>query len=269
MAKAFSLASWNVEHFRSDPARAARVLEFLAQQDPDLFALYEVEGREVFSALMKKFPGYTFHITEGEGAQEILVGVRGGISAFFTQRIEFTAGLTSLRPGSLLSVVIGSETYTLLFLHLKSYPTPIGFGVRDDQLERAIDFRKVLDKAAGGAGKANYLFLGDLNTMGLDYPFQKKIDAPTEIQKLDREAAKKKLRRLTKPGPSWRNADTPAGKEGDLDHVVASDHLQFRQFGGFDVALRGWPELATEAQRKKWIGDFSDHALVYFEVQKV
>ena len=39
MAKAFSLASWNVEHFKDDPAeRVARVLAFLQKQKPDVFA---------------------------------------------------------------------------------------------------------------------------------------------------------------------------------------------------------------------------------------
>jgi hypothetical protein len=49
--KLFSVCSWNVEHFRSDPARVSRVISFLKGADggppdiPDIFALYEVEGR--------------------------------------------------------------------------------------------------------------------------------------------------------------------------------------------------------------------------------
>ncbi len=31
---------------------------------------------------------------------------------------------------------------------------------------------------------------------------------------------------------------------------------------------RGWPKLATTAQQDKWIRDFSDHGLLYFEVQR-
>jgi hypothetical protein len=66
MAKAFSLASWNVEHFRSPDSRVGRVVDFLVDLGPpDVFALYEVEGKEVFDALVTKMPGYTFHITEG------------------------------------------------------------------------------------------------------------------------------------------------------------------------------------------------------------
>ena len=73
MAKAFSVASWNVEHFRSQgvSSRVDDVVEFLAEQRPDVFALYEVEGREVFDALTTLMPEYTFHITEGQQVQQI------------------------------------------------------------------------------------------------------------------------------------------------------------------------------------------------------
>ena len=65
MAKAFSLASWNVEHFRNPDSRVDRVVDFLVDLGPpDVFALYEVEGKEVFDELVAKMPGYTFHITE-------------------------------------------------------------------------------------------------------------------------------------------------------------------------------------------------------------
>jgi hypothetical protein len=65
MAKAYSLASWNVEHFRNPDSRVDRVVDFLVDLGPpDVFALYEVEGKEVFDALVAKMPGYAFHITE-------------------------------------------------------------------------------------------------------------------------------------------------------------------------------------------------------------
>lgn len=48
MAKAFSIASWNVEHFKQDPTRVDRVIDFVAAQNPDMLALYEVESKEVF-----------------------------------------------------------------------------------------------------------------------------------------------------------------------------------------------------------------------------
>jgi len=60
MAKAFSVASWNVEHFRGKPQRVARVVDFLRKQKPDVFAALEVEGKGVFDALITQMPGYQF-----------------------------------------------------------------------------------------------------------------------------------------------------------------------------------------------------------------
>ena len=104
MPKAFSVASWNVEHFKNAPRRVGDVIGLLASLDPDVFALYEVEGKDVFAELVAQMPGYQFHITEGPQVQEILVGVRSGLTAFFTQKIEFKAGASAMRPGALLTV---------------------------------------------------------------------------------------------------------------------------------------------------------------------
>ena len=77
MNKVFSVASWNVEHFRnasSDKNRIQRVADFIAGADdgpdvvPDIFALYEVEGKEIFQDFMRKFPEHHFHLTEGQEA---------------------------------------------------------------------------------------------------------------------------------------------------------------------------------------------------------
>jgi len=269
MAKAFSLASWNVEHFKDDLTRVGRIVEFLDEQQPDVFGVYEVEGKDVFDELVTRMPKYQFHITEGPQTQEVLVGVRRTLTAFFTQRVEFKTGNTLLRPGALLTLTIDGSYYSVLFLHTKSSSEPIGLGIRDEQFVRALKFKKVLDDAAGGAGKANFLFLGDLNTMGMKYPFQKDISAEVELKKLDQGAKRRKMRRLTKNHPfSWSNGSGSSFPPSNLDHVVASEHLAFRQFGGADIDVRGWPRLGTAAAQDKWIADYSDHALLYLEVQK-
>jgi hypothetical protein len=145
-----------------------------------MLALYKVESKEVFASVTAKFPGYTFEITEGEESQEILVGVLASLSAFLTQKLEFKSGTTLMRPGAghghrrgqrLLRAFSppGEQQRAARFRFARRY----GPG--------AIKFRKTLDAAAGG--KANYLFLGDLNTMGLDYPYQKAIDSLTELKK--------------------------------------------------------------------------------------
>src|SRR5262249_43242316 len=131
--------------------------------------------------------------------------------------------------------------YAILFLHLASGPDPRGMGLRDDMIERAFDFRKTLDKAEGGEGKAHYIFLGDLNTMGLEYPFNKDIDAATELKKADKygQRAKIQMTRLVKTS----------------DNLTAN------------VSVRGWVDLDTDAQKDKFIKELSDHSLLFFEVR--
>jgi hypothetical protein len=272
MPKAFSLLSWNVEHFKQDPARLPRIVAMLGANDPDVFGLYEVEGKEVFGALSAAMPGYSFHITEGPQVQEILVGVRGGLTAFFTQKVQFRSGVSLLRPGALLTLTIDSQSYPLLFLHTASGDDPRGLGLRDDMLLRACQFRKTLDGAPAGAGRANYLFLGDLNTMGMQYRYVPghNLETAHELAKLTKEAGKVKMRLLTKDEPStWSNGSGSATPPSNLDHVVAAEHLTFRQFGGCDVTVKGWPKEATAAARDQWINEYSDHGFLYLEVQKV
>ena len=267
MAKAFSLASWNVEHFKDDKSRIGRVVGFLEKQNPDVFALYEVEGKEVFSQFTRQMPGYQFHITEGPQVQETLVGVRRTLTAFFTQKVEYKSGIKVLRPGALLTVTVEGEDYSILFLHTKSSSLPIGLGIRDDQFGRALKFKKLLDGLA--KGKANFLFLGDLNTMGMRYPFEKDIDPDLELKKLDLEAKKLGMRRLTKNKPyTWWNGPGSHFKPGDLDHVVASDQLEFKPFDAADIDLRGWPALENESKQAEWIKSHSDHALLYLVIER-
>jgi hypothetical protein len=147
-------------------------------------------------------------------------------------------------------------------------------GLRDDMLERAFEFRRTLDNAEGGNGKARYLFLGDLNTMGMDYPFNRSIDAGIELQKWDRFAGRPKIsmRRLVKThDASWFNGSTSSLPPSNLDHVYASSNLNFKVFPRSDgtsanVSVRGWVDETADAKKDAWIGRFSDHSLLYFEV---
>jgi hypothetical protein len=258
-----------VEHFKDDPRRIDRVIRFLRDQSPDVFALLEVEGKTVFQVLTRTMDRYQFHITEGLQTQEILVGVKNGLTAFFTQRTEFKSGNRYLRPGALLTVTINDEHYNLLFLHTKSGSKPIGLGIRDDQFTRAFKFKKTLDKNPAAGGNAKYLFIGDLNVMGMKYPFQKDIDPRVEIQKLDQDAAKVKMRRLSKNKPAtWWNGPGSRYAPADLDHVLASQQLKFKNFAGSDIDVRGWPALETDVKKATWIARYSDHALLYMELEK-
>ena len=104
-----------------------------------------------------------------------------------------------MRPGLLVTITIDGANYILLFLHLASSSEPRGMGLRDDMLYRAVKFRHVvLDKAAGGKHKANYIFLagcrsnritGDNSTVYSGIPrsytiysslFAQKVFSPTD-----------------------------------------------------------------------------------------
>jgi len=278
MAKAFSVASWNVEHFgamnksKTKPKKAVGpILSYLAQQNADVIAVYEVVGSTVYDTLVNVMPDYQFHITEGPQTQEILVGVKKTFSSFFTQRLEFNSGVSVLRPGALLTIRVDGNAYPLLFLHLKSLTEPRGFGLRDDQTERALKLRKVLDRASGGGGQANYIFLGDLNTMGMNLTFSTQdVSADEEIQRLQKRVRSRKMQVLAKSHPEtfWPGSKS-SYSPGNLDHVVAADHLQFKAFGSAYIDIRGWPQETTPEKRDAWTRKYSDHALMYFEVQKV
>jgi hypothetical protein len=74
-------------------------------------------------------PDNTFHFIEGQQVQQILLGVRTRITAFFTQKTEFRSGVSLLRPGTLLTVTVDGVDYMLLFLHTRrAAPTPAGSG---------------------------------------------------------------------------------------------------------------------------------------------
>lgn len=271
MAKAFSVASWNVEHFRSHgvSSRVEDVVQFLADQNPDVFALYEVEGKDVFEALTTLMPGYTFHITEGSQVQQILLGVRSGLTAFFTQKTEFRSGVSLLRPGALLTITVAGENYPLLFLHTKSGTDPRGLGLRDDMLDRAVDFAATLDRATPEGKPANYIFLGDFNIMGMQYRYVRDRDilAAQELEKLARSAKRRKMQVLQKDEVNtwWGGGKL---EPSNLDFVVARNHLRFKKFNGVEVTVRGWPKLADEAERLEWVRELSDHGLLFFQVER-
>lgn len=173
MAKKFSVLSWNVKNFstKNNSNNVKKIVEHIKKQDPpegpDVMAIYEVRRKDVFTTMMKEFPNHMFFITEGIQVQEILVGIKNKFTAFITQRTEFKSKISTLRPGTLATLRINDENYSLLFLHTKSFPDPIGFGLRDDQLKQAFELKKKIDSVSGGKG--NMIITGDLNTMGLDY----------------------------------------------------------------------------------------------------
>jgi len=270
MTKIFSIASWNVEHFGSRRSRRdiGPIIDFLAGQNADIVALYEVESGRVYRPILEKMPDFHFFITEGQQTQEILVGVRQGFPAYITQKVQFKSGQSTLRPGVLLTVKANYEYYPILFLHLKSLPDPKGFGLRNDMIRRAYNFQKVLAKAAGQQ-RVNFMFMGDLNTMGMDYYPRRRFDIPAqdEIAEIQRFSRYRDMRLLSKNAPAtFSNGSQSYYPPADLDHVVAARHLQFRSFNGKDVDVRGWAKENSVSEQDAWIEKYSDHSLLYLEV---
>lgn len=260
--------SWNVEHFKGKADRFSRILKTIKNEAPDIFALYEVTSNAVLEALTLELPSYQFHITEGAQQQEILVGVRGDLTAFVAQRTEFKKGSEHLRPGALLTLKFPDYFLNILFLHLKSSSTPYGFGVRDEQLQKAAKLKKALDKKNGGHAKL--IVLGDLNIMGFDHqmhPDAAIIRAEVELLYAEAYFERVGMRRLSKSHPfTWSNGSTSKYPDADLDQVFASDTLEFPH-GKEEVIVRGWPETETQEEADAWIRDYSDHAYLTFEVK--
>ncbi len=267
------ILSWNVEHFtghgqgaRAD--RVRRVADLITAEDPDVFALMEVEGSTVFTEFTTRFPGYSFTVTEGTQVQEILIGVRGGISAFVTQRNEFKRSNPHLRPAALLSVTTpGNQTLSLLFSHLKSLPDPEGFGLRDAMFEKVRSLKRAIDRATNGQGR--FILLGDLNTMGLNVTYANAdLDSDQEIARVDRILARRDLQRQLKTHPfTFNNGSGSSYPPTDLDHVYATPDLDFHdQGGGATVRVAGWAEAADP---DNWIAAFSDHAPLIFQLRNL
>jgi hypothetical protein len=287
MGKVFTVASWNVEHFKRDTApdrdRARRVAKFVAGNDggpsviPDIFTLYEVEGKEVYRDFMDEFPDHHFHMTEGEETQEIFVGIHRRFQTFTTQRLEFKTGRTHQRPGLLLAIRAGGVDYALLFLHIRSGTNTEDFGMRDAALMHAFNLKRALDIVS--RGRANFVFMGDLNTMGIDDPVphstRMNLSSEEEIARIASWAKRRNMVLLSKEKTciddsdkevTWYNGSSSYAPT-NLDHVVASKHLQIRSQGNgpLQISVLGWPKVA-QSDWSSWFTKYSDHALLYFEV---
>lgn len=271
MAKIFSFASWNVEHFWGETERVKRVVDLIKSKDPDVFALFEVRGKQVFTDLMSKMPTHSFSITENnlQNDMEILVGVRKSIQSFVTQREEFKSKVPTLRPGALATLRINNRDYSILFLHPKSFKEPRDWGLRDDMFKHVASLKRILDKNVGTDKTAPFICIGDLNTMGLSAAYNNTSDLTEdqEIQFLEKRMASVKMRRLSKTfEASWWNGKNNYDPS-KLDHVFADISLDFNKFGDCEIDAIGWPQESTKAEKVKWIDNYSDHALIYGEVK--
>jgi len=275
-----SITSWNVEHFGNGSrdrkghlkpefkTKVQRIVNFIHTKDPDIVALYEVKGADVFYEFMDRFAGYNFFITEGRQTQEILVGVRSGITSFVTQKLDFKAGNPHLRPGLLLTVMHDSKRYTFLFLHLKSTPTPNGWGLRDYMWEKVRRLKKALNARVSDPSVVNLIVLGDLNTMGMNVVYgNNDVSADEELSRFERMVSSKTYAMKLLSKSHSKTFSNGTGKiESDLDHVFASSHIDFAVENNAQVQVLGWPQKPEGAEKDRWINDYSDHGMLYFEI---
>ena len=268
MAKVFSFASWNVEHFRGKQERIKNVVKFVKQSDPDVFALYEVEGKNVFSEFGKQMTTHNFFITEGVQDMETLIGIRWGVTAFVSQRESFKSKNPALRPGVLVTVTKDKVHYSLLFLHIKSSPSPHSWGLRDEMVGHVLNLKKALDKQAAVPG-ANLICVGDLNTMGLNVTYANNdMSGADELARYEKRFARRGMSLLSKTAPhTWWGGIGSSYNPSNLDHAFASNHLKFKSFSGHSVDVRGWPQLSTDQQKDNWINKHSDHAMLFAQVE--
>jgi endonuclease/exonuclease/phosphatase family metal-dependent hydrolase len=269
----FSLLSWNVEHFGKGKdlikkqERLTKIVQQIQSINPDVMAIYEVTGKEVFNSFKEEFREYNFFITEGPQSQEILIGTRNSMQTFITQRMEFKASNNYLRPGALLSITFNDDVYSILFLHLKSMVSPYGWGLRDFMWDKVRSLKKALNKQAESPTDAKYIALGDLNTMGMNYSYgNKDISGQEEVERMaklvSRSTYNMKLLNKTHPN-TYFNGSNGTYPPSNLDHVFATKNINFRDQDGAPIKVGGWNEAADP---DLWIQEYSDHAFLYFEV---
>ncbi|MHA2199327.1 MAG: hypothetical protein ACXABN_05580, partial [Candidatus Thorarchaeota archaeon] len=108
-------------------------------------------------------------------------------------------------------------------------------------------------------------FLGDLEIMGMQHPYEKEIDPETELRKWDDEDCKKYNMRRLKKNHNLTYMSCDGSLKGDYDQVYAAEHLRFTKFGESEVDVRGWIN-EPEDKQKEWREKYSVHSLLYFEV---
>lgn len=270
MARLFSFASWNIEHFAGKPERFDRVVAFLEDVGPpDVFAIQEVRSNAaLFNALVTRLPSHQFFITvTPDSSLDILVAANREFTAFYEQRTELQAGLPTLRPGALVTLRIAEANYSLLFLHLKAFAQPVGWGLRDDMIHHVRNLKKALDGLVGR--DANFIAIGDINNVGLNVTYaDNDMSGTAEVERYDQVFKARKMSLVPKDlNETLWNGPGSSHPPADADHAFASDHLDIRPGAtGRGLRVRGWPELATDQEKGAWIREFSDHALIYGEV---
>lgn len=284
MLQTIKILSWNIEHFKAqDAGRFDEVVKMIKKYNPDVFGLIEVENSKVYDLMLEHFPDYSLFLTTGQQKQEILIACSNKYHGIkFEQKDKFKAGNPNLRPGAFLTFKhpANNQMYSFLYLHTDSGVGAVDFGNRTEMFEHTFNLKRKLDKYA--SGNANFICLGDFNTMGLNYPkpykSNQKVDTNLELEFIDYLCSKKisgktaGLKLLSKPDGTYYSKNYGVA---DLDHVIASEHMQFipqnsnadSPFTG-DVKLDGWrSKWGNPAEMDLYTKEISDHCLLFCELE--
>jgi hypothetical protein len=149
----FSVMFWNIKNFgrSQNPSRerVKNVADYITDLKPDLFCLCEIWNKDDLRLLLTdELTNYDFAITDGEGQIELLTGWKRCTfqQVLFTQRNNFQADNSYLRPGSLTSVKFGNEFFNFLFLHTKSYKDRSAFDYRQEMFQKIWSLKNKLDR---------------------------------------------------------------------------------------------------------------------------
>ena len=284
---AFTVLSWNVEHFKGlSDARANDIAGFIQQYASDVIAIYELEDSHGgFLFAQTHFQGFFTFITEGQNNQEILILVNPHRFDHITvtQQHIFKIGNPYLRPGALITLTQQGVSTNVLFLHSASGVLGDAFGDRIEIINHVFNLNTRLQELEQSSGEAARLIVtGDFNTMGLQFPrglvshrVQTSQDEVTGIADLASRAHRPnfqgmafaaKEHDLTFSNPKNRN-------QGDLDHVLVSAGVNLANRGNrpsdgnpFQVSVQGWIQQPSGQARDDFINARSDHCALIFMV---
>ena len=120
--------------------------------------------------------------------------------------------------------------------------------------------------------QANLVVMGDLNTMGLQFPRRlvshTLLEGLNEIEGLEHLAKRASMKILQKQhDATWINNRI----DSNLDHVIASNQMAFTNLGQrpdgthYQVKVQGWMQL-SEQERRDFVDNVSDHNALIVEI---
>lgn len=263
-----SVLAWNIKKFGNNRSEAdlKEIVCYIQEYNPDIITLFELVGNQGYRFVEENFPDHIFYMTYGQQSQEMMIGVRRNLKAFFTQKDEFQSGDIHLRPGALVTVTQGNIPYNFLFLHLKSSNVPKGLGLRDDVFKQVCKLKKKLDVLS--KEESRFIVCGDLNILGMQYPFEHSIDPAIELKKIEKDLSRVKITRIEKDNAVTWTSSSDRFPDADLDHVFSTSSVKVSAKGRKSVVVDGWNRFERQSEQfRHFVRHISDHCLLYFEVE--